>query len=96
MRKILAVWAAKLSAVAGVVLGKKSSSGPGSIALRICPDLIEKLSKGISKKVIATCGTNGKTTTNNLICSALTKCGYKVVCNKLGANMLSGVATAFA
>ena len=96
MRKILAIWAAKLSAVAGRIMGKNSSSGPGTIALKICPDLIERLKGNIRHKVIVTCGTNGKTTTNNLIYSALTKCGYTVVCNNLGANMLSGVATALA
>lgn len=96
MRLLLAVWAAKLSAVAGVILGKKSSSGPGSIALRICPDLIKRLVKSVKYDVIATCGTNGKTTTNNMIYTALSNCGYRVVCNRLGANMLSGTATAFA
>ncbi len=96
MRKILAIWAAKLSAVAGLILGKKSSSTPGAIALKICPDLIKILKKNIKHQVIVTCGTNGKTTTNNLLYSALTKCGYRVVCNKLGANMLTGIATSFA
>ena len=96
MRKILAVWAAKLSSVAGIIMGKKSSSGPGAIALKICPDLIKRLSKGIKHQVIVTCGTNGKTTTNNLLYSALKEGGHKVVCNTLGANMLTGVATAFA
>ena len=96
MRKLLAIWAAKLSAIAGVLLGKKSSSTPGVIALKICPDLIKILKKNIKHQVIVTCGTNGKTTTNNLLYSALSKCGYRVLCNKLGANMLSGVATTFA
>lgn len=96
MRKILAIWAAKLSAIGGRIMGKKSSSGPGVIALRICPNLIKELRKNINGQVIATCGTNGKTTTNNLLCAALTKSGYKVLCNNLGANMLGGIATAFA
>lgn len=96
MRKILAIWMAKLSATLGVLIGKKSSSTPGAIALKICPDLIKQLKKNIKNEVIVTCGTNGKTTTNNLIYSTLVKNGYKVVCNTLGANMLTGVATAFA
>lgn len=96
MRRILAIWAAKLSAIAGRVWGKKSSAGPGAIALKICPDLIKQLKKNIKYDVIVTCGTNGKTTTNNLLCDVLTQSGYKVVCNKIGANMLTGVATAFA
>ncbi len=96
MRKILAIWAAKLAAIAGRLFGKASSAGPGKIALKICPDIIDKLKGNVKKGVIVTCGTNGKTTTNNIIYSALTKCGYSVLCNSRGANMLSGVATAFA
>lgn len=96
MRKLLAVWAAKFASVAGRLAGKKSSSTPGSIALKICPNLIELLSANIERGIIVTCGTNGKTTTNNLVNSALIKCGYTTVCNNLGANMIGGVATAFA
>ena len=96
MRKLLAIWAAKAAAVAGRIMGKKSSSTPGSIALKICPDFIKIVSKNISKGIVIVCGTNGKTTTNNLLNSALLKCGYTTVCNNLGANMISGVANAFA
>lgn len=96
MRKILAIWAAKLAAIAGRIVGKKSSSVPGEIALKICPDFIRILSKQLTQGIVVTCGTNGKTTTNNLLNSALIKCGYKTVCNSLGANMIGGVATAFA
>lgn len=96
MRKLLAIWAAKLLAVAGRMAGKKSSSIPGEIALKICPDIIKILSKSVKHGVVVTCGTNGKTTTNNLLNTALIKCGYKTVCNNLGANMIGGVATAFA
>lgn len=96
MRLIFAIWAAKLAAALGILMGKKSSSTPGEIALKICPDIIEKLKKNIKNKVFITCGTNGKTTTNNLLCSSLENLGYKVLCNKVGANMLSGVANVFA
>ena len=96
MRKLIAVWAAKLSAIAGRMIGKKSSSTPGTIALKICPDLIEKLAVNVKKGIIVTCGTNGKTTTNNLLNSVIRECGYTTVCNNLGANMLNGIATAFA
>lgn len=96
MRLLLAVWAAKAAAAAGRLLGKKSTSTPGSLALRICPDIIDRLIKGVEKEIIVTCGTNGKTTTNNLLYTTLTKLGYKVVCNRLGANMTNGIATALA
>lgn len=96
MRLILAIVTAKIVAFLSKIKGGKSSSVPGAVALKICPDLIAKLSSQVRKGIICVCGTNGKTTTNNLMCSALEGAGYKVVCNKLGANMKNGVATAFA
>lgn len=95
MRKLAAIWTGKLLSAAGKILGKKSSSTPGSYALRICPELIKNLNKYVKKGIIVTCGTNGKTTTNTLMCQALEKKGCSVLCNRLGANMLNGVATAF-
>lgn len=93
MRKLLAIWLGKLLTVVGKLVGKKSSSSPGAYALKICPDFVRGLNKCVSKGVIVTCGTNGKTTTNNLMATALEAKGYKVLCNRLGANMLSGIAT---
>lgn len=95
MRKILAIWAAKLAAAAAKLLGKNGSSMPGSIALKICPDILTRLSQDIEKDIIAVWGTNGKTTTNNMIYTVLENQGYKIVCNKVGSNMLSGVVSAF-
>lgn len=93
MRKLLAIWLGKILTVLGKIIGKKSSSSPGHYALKICPDLVKSLQKSVKKGIIVTCGTNGKTTTNNLMATALEAKGYKVLCNRLGANMLSGVAT---
>lgn len=93
MRKLIAIWGGKLLTVLGKLMGKKSSSAPGEFALKICPGLVNGLNKCVKKGVIITCGTNGKTTTNNLMCSALENKGYKVLCNRIGANMLSGIAT---
>ena len=95
MKKLIAIWAGKLLSILGRIIGKKSSSSPGEYALRICPELINNLNQYVKKGIIVTCGTNGKTTTNNLMCSALEAKGYKVLCNRLGANMLNGIATAF-
>jgi UDP-N-acetylmuramyl tripeptide synthase len=95
MRRLIAIWLGKLLTIIGKLMGKKSSSSPGEYALRICPNLIKNLNSCVTKGIIVTCGTNGKTTTNNLICSALEAKGYKVLCNKLGANMLNGIATTY-
>ncbi len=96
MRKLLAIWAARLATIAGKLMGKQSSSTPGMVALKIYPNLIRELSKEVRRGIIVVCGTNGKTTTNNLLHTALQKSGYRTVCNGTGANMIGGVATAFA
>ena len=95
MRKILAVWAAKLAIAGSKLLGKNGSSMPGSLALKICPDILTRLSGDISKDIVAVWGTNGKTTTNNMILTILENQGSTVVCNKVGSNMLPGVVAAF-
>lgn len=95
MRRLLAIWIGKAVILAGKILSRSTTASPGEFALKIYPNLVKDLKKYISKKIIVTCGTNGKTTTNNLICTALEAKGYKVICNKTGANMLSGVATVY-
>ncbi len=50
----------------------------------------------MKKRYFIVCGTNGKTTTNNMLCSAIQAEGYSVVCNHTGSNMLNGVVAAFA
>ena len=95
IRCLISIWICKILIVVGKALGKKGSSTPGSIAFKICPDILEILSKQVRKETIAVCGTNGKTTTNNIVSFILERSGYKVVCNKVGANMLPGVITAF-
>ncbi|MBE7028930.1 MAG: DUF1727 domain-containing protein [Ruminococcaceae bacterium] len=95
IRFVLSVWVCKILIYLGKLMGKKGSATPGAIAYKICPDVLRILSVKISKGIIAVCGTNGKTTTNNIIDKILTDKGFKVVCNNIGANMLSGVITAF-
>jgi len=68
---------------------------PGALALRLCPDILKKLSGGVRQKTIAVCGTNGKTTSNNVLRAILEANGMRVVCNRVGANMLPGVVTAY-
>ncbi len=92
----LAIIVCKLLVLAGKILGKKGSSAPGQFAMKICPDILKILSPKVHKGIICTLGTNGKTTTNNMINTVIESTGAKTVCNKIGANMLYGVVTAFA
>ena len=96
LRTFLAVGAAKATLKACHLAGKSGSSLPGRAALKVDPHIIASLTAGIRRGIIVTCGTNGKTTTNNLLCSMLEAQGFRVVSNRLGANMLEGVAAAFA
>ena len=96
LRLILAIIACKAAILAGNLLKKEASSAPGALALKICPDILEMLSKQVKGDIIAVCGTNGKTTTNNLLYSFLTSMDKKVISNNYGANMLPGVCCAFA
>ena len=96
LRTLLAVTAAKAALTACHLSGRPGSSLPGRAALKIDPHIIAPLAADIRRGIIVPCGTNGKTTTNNLLCSMLEAQGYRVVSNRLGANMLEGVAAAFA
>ena len=47
----------------------------------------------LPEDIIIVTGSNGKTSTTELICSVLEKNGYNVGCNKEGSNQTEGVAT---
>ena len=96
IRCTAAVWAAKMTGFFSRLTGRQGVTLAGQVALKICPDLLRELSGQVRKNIFVTCGTNGKTTTNNMLCSALEAEGFKVVCNHTGSNMLNGVAAAFA
>ena len=96
IQTILAVLAAKAAQACSHIAGRQGSSLPGRIALKTDPRFLGRLASRVKGRTIVICGTNGKTTTNNLLCMALEKQGYKVVSNRVGANMIEGVAAAFA
>lgn len=95
IRNSIAIAACKMLITAGKIMGKKGSSAPGGIAMKIAPGLLRDLAKQMKGDIIAVCGTNGKTTTNNLLFSLIESRGKDVVCNNVGANMIQGVACAF-
>lgn len=95
VRRLAAIWAAKIVSTACKISGRQGVTFAGKIALKIDPDILRDLSSQVRKKIFVVCGTNGKTTTNNLLCSAVESEGMKLVCNHTGSNMLPGVAAAF-
>ena len=90
----IALWTSKLSVVIINMVAKgRGTNMPGEIALKIDP-LLCRICKSQSEKTVFVTGTNGKSTTVNLLHHVLTSSGRRVVANLDGANMLSGVATA--
>ncbi len=76
------------------VLHREASQMPGRVAMAIDPGIIGSLSGKPVEGSIVVCGTNGKTTTNNVLASAVEASGKRVLCNRAGANMAPGVAAA--
>jgi UDP-N-acetylmuramyl tripeptide synthase len=96
MRVLLGIWVAKVVRLVVRVLGRgQGSTLPGAVALRIAPALITRLSQQVPERVIVT-GTNGKTTTTQLIASIVRAAGQDIVANETSANLASGVASMLA
>ncbi len=93
IRLIIALAVARVYIRLASVAGLRASTLPGAMALKIYPGIISHLCKQL-KYISLVTGTNGKTTTNNMISSILESAGYRVVANREGANLATGIATA--
>lgn len=91
----MAIWTAKIISTACRISGRQGVTLAGKIALKIDPQILKDLASQVREKIFVVCGTNGKTTTNNLLCSAVESEGKKLVCNHTGSNMLQGIVAAF-
>lgn len=90
MRLALAIIICKFLYIIGSRIGKGSSL-PGRVALTICPRALKLI--GLPEIVVAVTGSNGKTTTTEMIARALTENGMSVGWNREGANQTEGIAT---
>ena len=94
LRVMLAVACCKLSRFVIRLLGRGGTAMPGKIALRICPNVLGTLSRGV--RTILITGTNGKTTSARMIEQAFIDCRRSYLSNKSGANLISGITAEFA
>lgn len=90
MRKFLAILVCKLGRAVGKLVGKGSSM-PGKFALKICPDILARVQ--LPSHIIAVTGSNGKTSTVEMIAAILRAGGKTVVYNEEGSNQIEGVTT---
>ncbi len=90
MKKFLTILITKLLRFAGKLIGRGSSK-PGQVALKLCPDILSRME--LPKYIIAVTGSNGKTSTVEMIAHILTQNGLTVAWNKEGSNQIEGVTT---
>lgn len=88
MRFFIALLASKLYIFLTELFKRPKSDRAGLLAHKICPNILDKLAK--PKLTIMVTGTNGKSTTTNIISNMLINAGYKVVYPTGGANFISG------
>lgn len=90
MRLFIAICVCRVLYFIGRLIGKGTAK-PGDIARVICPKVLGRLK--FDGKVICITGTNGKTTTSNMVTHILRENGYTVINNSFGSNMLGGITT---
>lgn len=89
MRKFFTILVCKLAYFLGHLIGHGSSL-PGEIALKLYPSILSEIK--LPPTVIAVTGSNGKTSTVEMIAHVLEKQGKRVVSNREGSNLTWGIA----
>lgn len=93
IKSIVSILASKITIFLTRTILKGGTTFPGRVALKIDSSILSKVSKDY--KVILVTGTNGKTTTTNMIFNILKTSGLNVITNNTGANLYSGIVTTF-
>ena len=93
MRFVLAIICCKLIRLALRLLGRGGTALPGKVALRICPDMLSRLARGVTVAVVT--GTNGKTTTCRMLEKMLCDAGRDCFANRSGSNLERGITADF-
>ena len=95
LRLSIAIMAGKFTSIISRIMGWKGSSLPGLVARKIYPRVLQELGARPRLGVVIVTGTNGKTTTNNMLACMVSGAGYKILLNSEGANLITGVTAGF-
>ena len=88
MKTSLIILLCKLIRLVGKAVGNGSSL-PGQIALKLDPNILQKIK--LPKEIIAVTGSNGKTSTVEMIAHVLKSSGKKVAYNREGSNQIANL-----
>ncbi len=93
LKFLLALWVARALRLAINIVAKgRGTSLPGTIALKIDRGFIGHFRQREQTKIIYITGTNGKSTTTNLLAAIIKQAGISAAINLEGANLEAGVA----
>ncbi|MBR2826888.1 MAG: DUF1727 domain-containing protein [Erysipelotrichaceae bacterium] len=90
LRLFLTILICKLLRFMAKLIGRGSSL-PGAIALKLYPSILSQIK--LPETVIAVTGSNGKTSTVEMIANVIEKAGKTVAYNREGSNQIEGVTT---
>ena len=93
IKTVLGVFACKAARASLRVAKSGGTTLPGRAAMFFDKNILAAVSKDMD--IIVVTGTNGKTTTCNMLEQALSSTGVDVLANKSGANLLKGVTAEF-
>jgi UDP-N-acetylmuramyl tripeptide synthase len=91
MKTQMAIWAGKTAGVLSNLMGNEGTTIPGIVARKLDGGFLRHLRTN-AKTIVYITGTNGKTTTANLLAHLLQSTGKKVIANLKGANMVTGIS----
>ncbi len=95
VRFIVALYVGKILVFLTKLVSKERGTNiPGAFANKIKKDFIKGFKNINYDKTIFITGTNGKSTTNNIVVHTLKTAGKSVTTNIEGANLIGGIATA--
>ena len=91
IQTILSVASCKLTRAVLRKTGRGGTALPGTVAMKICKNVLSVPAKDM--EIVVVTGTNGKTTTCNMIEHVLTEAGHDCHRDKSGANLLHGITS---